>query len=222
MSVRAILFDLDGTLVDSERESAEAMARALASGQGIEIVQTDRDFIVGRSWVQIYENLKTNYEGMTWTRDQLIAATAKRREEVFAETGLTILPGAREAIVRFSHLKLAIVTGSSRVEMGQALSALGLADRFDVTIASEDVATSKPAPDGYLQAAQALGVAPADCIVVEDSHAGIAAGLAAQMWVVAVSVGNYADHDQSRAHVQLTTLDELDEQQVSRAKVPTL
>lgn len=219
MSVRALLFDLDGTLVDSERESAEAMARALASGQGIQIVQADRDFIVGRSWVQIYEKLCTRYADLTWTREELIAATAVRREEVFAEVGLTILPGAREAVRRFAHLELAIVTGSSRVEMGQALDALGLASCFTLTIASEDVATSKPAPDGYLQAAERLGVAASECLVIEDSQAGIAAGLAAQMSVVAVAVGNYAEHDQGAAHSQIHTLNELNEELIARVMV---
>ena len=219
MKVRALLFDLDGTLVDSERESAEAMARALASGQGIHIAQSDRDFIVGRSWVKIYQQLRRRYSSLTWTRDELIAATAARREEVFAETGLTILPGAREAVQRFSHLKLAIVTGSSQVEMGQALHALGVASCFEIAIASEDVVTSKPAPDGYLQAASQLGVDASECLVVEDSEAGIAAGLAAQMGVVAVAVGNYADHDQSAAHSMIDTLDELNEELFARVMV---
>ncbi len=219
MEVRALLFDLDGTLVDSERESAEAMARALLAGQGIAIEQEDRDFIVGRSWVQIYQQLTSRFSDLLWTRDELIAATAARREEVFAESGLTILPGAREAVRRFSHFQLAIVTGSSRVEMGQALTALDLASHFAVTIASEDVNTSKPAPDGYLQAAQTLGVDPSACLVIEDSQAGIAAGLAANMGVVAVSVGNYANHDQSAAHAQITTLDELDEELFARVMV---
>ncbi len=219
MRVSALLFDLDGTLVDSERESAEAMARALLAGQGIAITQEDRDFIVGRSWVQIYQQLASRYSALAWSRDELIAATAARREEVFAETGLTILPGAREVVQRFSQLSLAIVTGSSRVEMGQALSALDLASHFGVTIASEDVATSKPSPEGYLQAAEALGVAASECLVIEDSHAGIAAGLAANMGVVAVSVGNYAEHDQSAAHVQITTLEELNEELFARVMV---
>ncbi len=219
MGIQAILFDLDGTLVDSERESAEAMARAIKENAGISIEQEDRDFIVGRSWVQIHKNLCERFPSLEMSRDALIAATAAKREDVFAEVGLTILPGAREAVGRFSHLSLAIVTGSSRVEMNQALTALELGPAFGATVASEDVTTSKPSPDGYLQAAQRLGVAPKQCLVVEDSSAGIAAGIAAGMAVVAVSVGNYAEHDQSAAHWQIPTLDELTEGLVARAMV---
>ena len=219
MDVQAILFDLDGTLVDSERESAEAMARALKEQAGIAIEQQDRDFIVGRSWVQIYKQLCERFPQLRMTRDELIAATAAKREDVFAESGLTILAGARDVVGRFAHLPLAIVTGSSRVEMNQALAALNLESAFAVTIPSEDVATSKPSPDGYLQAAERLGVDPKACLVIEDSSAGIAAGIAANMTVVAVSVGNYAGHDQSAAHWQIHTLDELTEELIARAMV---
>jgi HAD superfamily hydrolase (TIGR01509 family) len=207
--IRAVLFDLDGTLVDSERESAEAMARALSAGQGITADQADRDFIIGRSWVEIHRHLAARYPTLGWDRDALIAATAAARVGVFAELGVTILPGAVAAIRRLGHLPLAIVTGSSRIEAGQALEHLGLREAFRVVVASEDVASSKPSPDGYLQAARHLGVAPADCLVIEDSHHGIAAGRAAGARVVAVSAGNFAGHDQSGADRILATLDEL-------------
>ncbi len=209
MPVRAILFDLDGTLLDSERESAEAMARALEAGLDIEIAQAERDFIIGRSWVDIYDHLSRVHGPLAWSRAELIAATAEERVKVFAELGVTVLPGARAAIERFRHLPLAIVTGSSRVEAAQALAALGLEGAFGAVIASEDVPRSKPAPDGYLAAAAALGVEPRDCLVVEDSVAGIAAGLAAGARVVAIAAGNFAGHDQSAAHHVLDTLDEL-------------
>ena len=209
MRIRAILFDLDGTLLDSERESAEAMARALQSGLGVEIAQAERDFIIGRSWVDIYDHLCRVHGPLAWTRPQLIAATAEERVKVFAELGVTVLPGAHAAVDRFRHLPLAIVTGSSRIEAAQALASLGLEDAFDAVIASEDVPRSKPAPDGYLAAAAALGVEPSASLVVEDSQAGIAAGLAAGATVVAIGAGNFAGHDRSAAHHVLATLDHL-------------
>jgi HAD superfamily hydrolase (TIGR01509 family) len=204
---RAILFDLDGTLVDTERESAEAMARALA-GHGVVVDQSDRDYIIGRSWVAIHERLAERYAALRWSRDELIAATAAAREGVFAELGVTVLPGAREMVARFAHLPRALVTGSSRVEAAQALAALGLTGAFDPVIAAEDVARSKPHPDGYLAAARSLGVDPAECLVIEDSTAGIAAGLAAGCTVVAVRAGNFGGQDQSGAHLVLDTLEE--------------
>ncbi len=209
MPVRAILFDLDGTIVDSERESAEGIARAMRDGLGLEMTQAERDFVIGHSWVDIYENLTAHHAALTWSRDQLIAASAAARGRVFEERGIRILPGAVEAVHRFAHLERAIVTGSSRVEAAQSLTHTALTDVFDVVFASEDYPRSKPAPDGYLAAAQALGVPPGECVVVEDSFAGVAAGRAAGALVVAVRAGNFDGQDQSAAHIILDTLEQL-------------
>ena len=209
MRFRGVLFDLDGTLVDSERAYGEAMARALRRGLDLRIDQADRDFIIGRSWVDIHAHLCRRYPELCWTRDELIAATCAARPEAFAEAGDVTLPGAVAAIARLHHLPLGLVTGSSREEATESLAALGLTDAFRVVVASEDVPRSKPAPDGYLAAAAALGLDPRDCLVIEDSVSGIAAGLAAGATVVAVAAGNFSGQDQSAAHRLLQTLDEL-------------
>src|SRR4051812_33234128 len=152
MAIRGFLFDLDGTLVDSERETAEAMARALVRGQGIAIDQYDRDFIVGRSWIAIYDSLAARYPQLRWSRAETIAHTAMLRDEVFAELGITVLPGARALLERTQDQPRGLVTGSSRVEVTQVLPLIGPVARFSVIVAAEDVARSKPAPDGYQRA----------------------------------------------------------------------
>jgi HAD superfamily hydrolase (TIGR01509 family) len=209
MAIRGFLFDLDGTLVDSERETAEAMARALLRGQGITIAPYDRDFIIGHSWIAIYDSLAARYPQLTWSRAQTIAETAKLRDEVFAELGVTVLPGARAALRWTQDRPRALVTGSSRVEVTQILPRIGPEAAFGVIVAAEDVAQSKPAPDGYRAALAALGLPAAECLVIEDSVAGIAAGRSAGCIVVACRAGNFGGWDQSGAHHVINTLDEL-------------
>jgi HAD superfamily hydrolase (TIGR01509 family) len=206
--VHAVLFDLDGTLVDSERQYGEAMARALRAGPGLEISQEDRDFVIGHSWVAIHAHLVERY-GLAWPRDELIAATAAASKELFASEGARELPGARAAVARFADRHRALVTGSSRAEAGHMLELLGVADAFAVRLCAEDVPRSKPAPDGYLMACARLGVEPRRAVVIEESASGIAAGRAAGCLVIAVRAGNFARHDQSAAHRVIDTLDEL-------------
>ena len=208
---QAVLFDLDGTLVDSERESAEAMARVLLRDLGVTATQAERDFVIGHSWNEIHALLVAHHgAALPWDMRELIARSAAERVHVIAEMGMTIMPGAVAAVRRLgARWPLALVTGSSREEAGQALRALGLEGVFPVLLAAEDYARGKPAPDGYLAAARALGAAPGECVVLEDSAAGIAAGRAAGMTVIAVRAGNFAGHDQSSAHLVVDTLDDV-------------
>jgi HAD superfamily hydrolase (TIGR01509 family) len=208
-AVQAILFDLDGTLVDSERESAEAMARVVARDLGLEVTQAQRDFVVGHSWNEIHERLRRELgPALVWDRDELIRRSAAERTHVIAEMGMTIMPGAVAAVERLgARWPRAMVTGSSREEALQSLGVLGLVQAFPVIVAAEDYHHGKPAPEGYLKAAGLLGVEPRRCVVLEDSAAGIAAGRAAGMTVVAVRAGNFAGHDQSGAHQVVDTLD---------------
>src|SRR5438876_7092810 len=114
-STQAVLFDLDGTLVDSERESAEAMARVLARHLGLVVTQAQRDFVIGHSWNEIHAQLRREHgPALTWDMHELIRRAAAERVDVIAEIGMTVMPGAVAAVGRLGgRYPLALVTGSS-------------------------------------------------------------------------------------------------------------
>jgi HAD superfamily hydrolase (TIGR01509 family) len=209
MRIRAVLFDLDGTLVDSERESSLAMARVLERDHGLPVSQEDRDYVVGHSWNEIYDHLRARHgAALRWSQEELIRRSSAEREVVIGEQGMRIMPGAREAVRRLgARFAKAIVTGSSRSEALKALRVLGAVEEFPVLLASEDYEHGKPDPSGYLAAAARLAVEPPACLVLEDSRPGIAAGRAAGMKVVAVRAGNFLGQDQTAAHRIVETLD---------------
>jgi HAD superfamily hydrolase (TIGR01509 family) len=204
-TVAAVCFDLDGTLVDSEGEAADAIALALRP-IGRELSVPERDFVVGHGFGEIYRYIYDN-GGVPWGPKEFELAVYHARVELFAAHGCGELPGARE-IVRWvaAHLPCALVTGSTRPEAELMLRALELTDCFQVTVCAGEYAHGKPDPEPYLHAAAALGIAPGRCLAIEDSTAGIAAARAAGMRCVAVRAGNRYGQDQSAADQIIDTL----------------
>ncbi len=207
MLASAFLFDLDGTLIDSERQNAESIARVLGA-RGRPLSEEERVFVVGHGWREIYHYLAER--GIDLGFDELKSAAAEERVALAEVEGLAVLPGAVEFVrTAARHGPCVIVSGSSRREVGYCIGKLGLDGAIPWFIAAEDVSCGKPAPDGYLAAAARLAVAPRDCIVFEDSAAGIAAAKAAGMRCVAVSAANFLGQDQAGADFCVAHLGEL-------------
>jgi HAD superfamily hydrolase (TIGR01509 family) len=205
VTLRAVLFDLDGTLADTERQNAEAVARVL-SRAGRPLSGEEREFVIGHGWQEIYHHLVEN-GGVKLGYEELMHAAGEERVRLVAQEGLAVLPGAVETVRRLSaRYPSAVVSGSSRAEVDAVLRALGVDDAFPWFLGAEDAARGKPFPDGYLLAASRLEVAPAACLVLEDSTAGIRAGKAAGMRVVAVRAGNFARQPQDEADLVVDTL----------------
>jgi HAD superfamily hydrolase (TIGR01509 family) len=181
----AVLFDMDGTLVDSEKVWSVGLAE-LAARYGGELSESARLAMVGTSaldtMVILHDDLRQPWRDPVAGADWL----DRRMVELLAD-GLEWLPGARELVtaVRAAGVATALVTNTRRMLVEVALDTLGR-DTFDVVVTGDDVAVTKPAPDPYQAAAAALGVSPRHCVAVEDSPGGVASALAAGCAVVAV------------------------------------
>jgi HAD superfamily hydrolase (TIGR01509 family) len=205
MSLRAVLFDLDGTLADTERQNAEAVARVLERA-GRPLSDEEREFVIGHGWHEIYHHLVGN-GGIKLGYEELMHKAGVERVRIVEEEGLDVLPGAIDTVRRLtSRHASAVVSGSSRAEVEAVLRALGVVDCFPWFLGAEDTARGKPFPDGYLLASTRLEITPADCLVLEDSTAGIRAARAAGMKVIGVRAGNFAKQPQEEADLVVDTL----------------
>jgi HAD superfamily hydrolase (TIGR01509 family) len=212
---RAVLFDLDGTLVDTERENVESVVLA-ARRWKVELDEDMRSFIVGHSWNEIHARIRRDYR-IEVEMDVLIAAAVEEKRVLFASKGYQALPGAI-ALVRRLHRRvgLAVVSGSSRVEVRETIAGIGLAECFDHLLGAEDYGQGKPEPEPYQTAMRLLGVEPRACVVIEDAEPGILAGRAAGAAVIAVRRANFMGYDQSAADAVVDTLEQVTDDLLDR------
>lgn len=183
--IRALLLDLDGTLIHSEPVAAEALSEVFIK-YGRALPRVESDSVVGRTWHSALDLIEQRI-GLPVPRERLLAEVLDLYRVRLA-TEVAEVPGAAKAIRTLSeHFQLAVVSGSFREEIEAALQGLGIRDRIQLILGAEDYPRSKPAPDGYLEAIGHLGVQAAEALIFEDSEAGMAAGLAAGSPVVAIT-----------------------------------
>jgi HAD superfamily hydrolase (TIGR01509 family) len=215
MALQAVLFDLDGTLIDSERDNAESVVRA-ARRFGAALDESDRAFVVGHSWNEIHARLVQRHD-LEVPLDRIIAVAVEEKRTIQAGRGAPELPAARATVERLARrARLAVVSGASRVEVQESVEALGLRAAFALLLGAEDYGRGKPDPEPYRLAMQRLGVEPGGCVVIEDASAGVQSGRAAGARVVGVRAGNWSGADLSAAHVVIDTLADLTDELVDR------
>ncbi|WP_301176941.1 HAD-IA family hydrolase [Actinomadura geliboluensis] len=179
----AVLFDVDGTLVDST-PLVERAARAWAAEYGIDPDEFLSDAHGRRTSDRVADFLPP---------DQVADATARLDAlESTGTDGITALPGAVDLLTAMNGLPHAFVTSMDRAQLKLRTTVAGV-PLPPVVVTAEDVPAGKPDPSGYLQAAAHLGVDPSTCVVIEDAPAGITAGRAAGATVLAVTTS----HDRS-------------------------
>lgn len=190
---RAILFDHDGVLVESESLHAKAWARLLAE-IGLQFDDTLYRTLMGKTAPQILARLLDSQlpreDSMKYDLDEL----ALRKNDHYlklAQTGLQPYPGVRELLawLKSEGIRAAVVSNAKRRELVAAHEALGLTPWFDALISRDDSGAAKPDPTPYLMGAATLGFEPAECWAIEDSPPGLAAALQARVPAVGVLSG---------------------------------
>jgi HAD superfamily hydrolase (TIGR01509 family) len=182
--IEAVVFDLDGVIVDSEQVWDDVREEYVRETGGRYTASATRD-MMGMSSVEwsAYMADELDVPGSP----QEINAEIVRRMLVRYGDAPPLIDGAVEAVrMAASRWPLAIASSSNPELIEVVLRAAGLRELFPVAVSSQEVARGKPAPDVYLEAAKRLGVEPARCVAVEDSHNGIRSAKAAGMRVVAV------------------------------------
>jgi HAD superfamily hydrolase (TIGR01509 family) len=195
--IEAVVFDMDGVIVDSEQVWDDVRERYVRERGGTYTERATRD-MMGMSSLE-WSRYMAESLGVPGTPEQINAAIVERMLERYGETP-PLLPGAVDAVRRIAtRWPLAIASSSNPELIDVVLRVSGLAPLFPVAVSSQEVARGKPAPDVYLEAARRLDVDAARCAAVEDSHNGIRSAHAAGMRVIAVPNPHFPPDDEALA-----------------------
>lgn len=199
--IRAVVFDLDGVLADSERLWDQAR-RAVAIGHNGRWRADATAAMQGMSSIEWSEYMRDTL-AVDLPPDQIADLVVANLLGQYRRR-LPLIPGALEAVQRIGRRwPLALASSAGRPVIDTVLAVAGLQDAFQATVASEEVPRGKPAPDVYLEAARRLGQPPPACSAVEDSVNGIRSALAAGMHVVAIPNRDYPPAASVLAKAQL-------------------
>jgi HAD superfamily hydrolase (TIGR01509 family) len=209
VTVDAVIFDLDGVLVDSEHvwdEVREELARE-RGGRWHDRAQADMMGMSSTEWSRYMHDVI----GLPEPPEEIDAEVVRRMRARYAEE-LPLVEGAVEAVRRVAAgFRLGVASSSNRPLIDAVLAQAGISALFAATVSSEEVPRGKPAPDVYLEAARRLGVVPERCAAIEDSANGLRSAKAAGMRVVAIPNRRYppAADALALADVVLGSIDEL-------------
>jgi HAD superfamily hydrolase (TIGR01509 family) len=203
--MRAVLFDLDGVLVDTEPLKGQAHVETVESFGGEAKVDWYKE-LMGESHDRVREGFleRSGLEVSGDEYDEEYRAAYAR----FLRSEGRLRDGARALMrgLRARHVSMALVTSSGRKTVERILDRFGLRATFDVVVSAGDVAREKPAPDPYRKALAGLSVPPSDAVVLEDSESGVRSAVAAGIRVLAIRHAFNGRHDLSGA---VRTLDHL-------------
>ncbi len=205
LPVRAVVFDMDGLMLNTE-DVFDLAGRELLARRGLEMTDVIRHSMLGRRPVDAF-NALILHTGMTDRIEDLMHETRELFEEI-AENSLATMPGLHDVLelVELRNLPLAVATSSPRAYMTPLLERFDLLHRFSFTLTAEDVTHGKPHPEIYQLAACKLQVPPGRMLVLEDSETGTRAAHAAGACIVSVPNRHTAIGDFSMSRLRIDSL----------------
>ena len=207
--IEAVVFDLDGILIDSEHVWDE-VRRQLAEERGGRWNENASRDMMGMSSLE-WSRYMHDVVGLKEEPEEISAEVVRRLEDRYRRE-LPLIAGAEQAVERIAERwPLALASSSNRELIDLVLESSGLGRYFQASVSSEEVARGKPAPDVFFEAARRLGVEPTHCAAVEDSENGILAAKAAGMRTIAIPNPHYPPHEDAlvAADVVLASIEEL-------------
>ncbi len=206
--LKAIVFDMDGVLTDSEPFYREAINRILAE-HGYSLSEDDYKAVLGHGIPETWEWMLAHFD-LPYTLDEVMLEYDQVVERVLRER-VKPTPGLQDLLASLKKrgLKMAVASASYSNWVDAVLVKLGVKQYFSVVLSANMVRNGKPHPEIYLTAAEKLGVPPRDCLAVEDSPTGIKAAKAAGMRVVALVTPYTQDMDTSQADARIESLTQL-------------
>ena len=187
MSIKAVLFDMDGLMVDTESLATEAFIHS-AKKQGYDMTKEETLLVLGFTTKSIYDFWENYFKNSDVSGKQLVDDHYKYIENILFTTGPRKMPYIEELLkyLKESNYKVAVASSSNMNHIINNMEKTGLKKYIDEFASGAEVENGKPAPDVFLLAAERLGVKPEECLVLEDSKAGVIAGSAAGSKVIMV------------------------------------
>ena len=187
MDIKAVLFDMDGLMVDTESLATEAFIHS-AKEQGYDMTKEETLLVLGFTTKSIYEFWENYFKNSDVSGKQLVDDHYKYIENILFTTGPRKMPYIEELLkyLKESNYKVAVASSSNMDHIINNMEKTGLKKYIDEFASGAEVENGKPAPDVFLLAAERLGVKPENCLVLEDSKAGVIAGSSAGAKVIMV------------------------------------
>lgn len=198
-NLEAVIFDMDGVLIDTEYTFLESKYELLKDA-GYDLELSYQYQFMGTTYASMWNRMKEEL-GLPLPIEAYIEDMNERRQKMIERDGIRPVKGAPELVQRLADagIRLALASSSPKADIDFAMKNIGIYDCFDVLVSGEEVANSKPAPDVFLEAAKQIGAEPANCLVFEDTKNGTLAASRAGMYVVGFANPSYPAMDLSCA-----------------------